>query len=323
MGFIVGAIKRIMRGVVIVVGLMGIFGMIVFSIFKLQEINSSIAILSSTLVSCLLMIPVISSFNYLVDSKIGGKIINAGKKFAAQTAEIAALNDSINLLKNAQISVQSFHEIAELALLETHLQQTSVRQDKINESQEGFGIQADSYYDELLVIITHDITAKFGVNLNAIKLFKIDKDTVVVSGIKSTFIGASKNVTHTHVKEIRRIKIKNDVKTVTVQNKQLQLADRKAEEFEVEFQTKLSEGNGLGFMDDAVIQLAQNFIKVILAPLYKNIQFDDMENERALPFNAYLQKEAEINNNRRIELTNTNEKLLLVNLEREEELVST
>lgn len=30
-------------------------------------------------------------------------------------------------------------------------------------------------------------------------------------------------------------------------------------------------------MDDTVVQLAQNFIKVMLTPLYKNIRFDDVE----------------------------------------------
>ncbi len=44
-------------------------------------------------------------------------------------------------------------------------------------------------------------------------------------------------------------------------------------------------------MDTAVIQLAQNFIKVMFAPLYKNISFEDKDRPNSLPIMEHLRKE--------------------------------
>jgi hypothetical protein len=331
---------------VIAGGLAGIFGITFLSIFKINKKSSILAIIVSTILSCIFMVPVISAFNNLIDLKVEGSIIDAGKAeikaqraeverlkaenrvrmlerekldnqitMAKQSIEIEALNDNIKLLENAQLSMQSFQKILELALLQTNLKQTLVKKEPITEMEKGWGLRAEYLNDEMLAIITHDITAKFGVDLNEVKIAKIDGNTAVVSGIRSKFIGTSKNVTNTLLKEIRRNNYKRGV-LVSVDTRYtsdaLNLADKYAAAYETEFQTKLSEGLELGFMDEAVIQLAQNFIKVMFAPLYKNIRFDEAQLPDALPLMEYLQKELKDNQDRKIELWNSNENLVSV-----------
>jgi hypothetical protein len=66
-------------------------------------------------------------------------------------------------------------------------------------------------------------------------------------------------------------------------------------------------------MNDAVVQLAKNFLIVMLTPVYRNIKFSDDENPAALPLMKYLQKELEENQHRKTELLEINDNLLLIN----------
>jgi hypothetical protein len=341
------AIQSATAVLVIAGGLAGILLITLFSIFKIRKINASFAIIFSTVLSCFLIVPVISSFNNLINLKIKGILIDEGKAeikiqkaeieklkaenkirdleriklenqitISKQTIEMEALNDNIKLLENAQLSMQSFQKILELALLQTNLKQTMVRKEALNRPEAGLGIRADYYYDEVLVILTHDIIAKFGINLNEVKLSKVDGNTVVISGIQPTFIGTSRNITDALVKEIRRINYKkNVINSVIVQNDRASalLADRYSSAYETEFQTKLSAGAELAFMDDAVIQLAENFLRVMLAPLFKNIRFDDSYKTSAIPLMEYLQNELSDYNNKRREIISITEELSLTN----------
>jgi hypothetical protein len=103
----------------------------------------------------------------------------------------------------------------------------------------------------------------------------------------------------------------------------MNVVDRKANEYESEFQRKLSEGLELGFMNDAVVQLGKNFITVMLAPVYRNIKFTKEELPDALPLMKHLQKELEENQHRKIELLEINENLLLVNNNVDENITKT
>ena len=333
-------------------GIAGIFAIVFFSIFKLRKINSSLAIMAAAVLSCLLMVPIISAFNNLVDMKVEGSIIDEGKAeikaqraevarlkaenkirdlereklenqitIAKQSIEIEALNDNIKLLENAGISMQSFQKILEVALLQTNLKQTLVRKEPLSQIESGWGFRAEAYNDEALVVITHDIEAKFGVDLNGLKVSKLEVNTIAVSGITPKFIGTSKNVSDQILKEYRRVNYKKGVVSsidTRYDSSSIALVDRKANEYESDFQKKLSEGLELGFMNDAVVQLAKNFITVMLAPVYRNIKFTEEEKSGALPLMKYLQKELEENQNRKIELLDINENLLVVNRRVEE-----
>jgi hypothetical protein len=343
----VDTVKTATAVLVIGGGIACIFAIVFFSVFKIRKINQTLAIMLSTVLSCFLMIPVISAFNNLVDIKVEGSVIDEGKAeikaqkaeveklkaenkirnlererlenqvtMAKQSIEIEALNDNIKLLENAQISMQSFEKILEVALLKTNLKQTLIKKEQLTKQETGWGINADSYYDEVLVIIAHDIEAKFGVDLNQVKVSKLTDNSVAVSGIRPKYIGSSKNIADTILKEYRRNNYKRGVlDSVNTKYDSVSrgIVDREANKYESDFQRRLSEGLELDFMDDALIQLAQNFLKVMLAPVYKDIKFTDSEQPEALPLMKYLQKELEKNQHRKIELLEINDSLLLLN----------
>jgi hypothetical protein len=360
MGFwydMVNAIQSATAVLVIFGGLIGIFAIVFFSMFKMQKMSRYFAIMLSTVVSCFLMVPIISAFNHLVDIKVEGAIIDEGKAeikaqqeevkrlkaevkirdlereklenqitIAKQSLDIDLLNDNIKLLENAEISMQSFQKIVEVALLQTNLKQTLVKKEPLTPLETGWSIRADYHNDEALVVIAHDIEAKFGVDLNAVKISKFDDNTIIVSGISPKFIGASRNVSDTLLKEYRRVNYKKgEVSSVDTKydGSSRAAVDRRAEQYESEFQRKLSEGLELGFMNDAVVQLAKNFLIVMLAPVYKNIRFSDDERPDSLPLMKYLQKELEETQNRKIELLDINENLLVKNTDVDKEITKT
>ena len=313
-------------------GLAAILGILFYAMFGLKEKNTNWVIIGSTVLCCVLMVPVISSFNYLVKIKVEGTIIDEGRAdiraqraeaarllaenqartlrietllqritIGRQSVEMQTLNDSVKLLEHAQLSVQSFQKILELALLETNLKQTMVRKERIG------GV--DERYDEVLVIIIHDITVKYGIDLNDVRVAKLNETTVVVSGIRPIFIATPKNIPDDNrLSEIRRVEKINGVDTARVQKDSANMirANKYADTFEAEFQERLRSGTELGFMNDAVIQLAQNFIKVMLAPLYRNIMFDNTNRADALPLMEHLGRDLRETNARILELDEIN-----------------
>ena len=335
------------------------FAVIVFILYlAIMKIQHRVAgILVSTFLCCIFTVPIVTAVNNIVARQAGKSIIDENNAeirmlraqaataraenqvrmlekeklehqvaLAKQSIEIETLYDNIKLLENAQLSMQSFEKILELALLQTNFKQSLVRKERISDVNEGWGFKADLYYDEILVIIAHDIVAKFGVDLAKIKIAKIDGNTVVVSGIAPMFVGAPINVTDYILSEIRRIDLKEIAKSGEYNTRKVEVfktpeainrATAKAQEYAADFQRNLKQE--FGFMDDAIIQLAQNFIKVILAPVYRSIRFDDVDRPDALPLMDYLKKELNDNKGRQSELIDTNEDLLSMILHLEKE----
>ena len=318
---------------------------------KVRSPGSQVAaILFATVVACLLMVPVGSAFNNLVAEKLKRTVIDEEsarvraaraeverrkaqnirrllekeekeklKTIVMQDITIVELNNRIKLLEGAQMRVQSFQNIRELVLLETDIKETTVRREalpKIN--------QSSSYTDEMLAVIVHDITAKFGVDTDKIKVAKLSDDTVIVSGIHAIFIGTTKNEPHTSISEIRRNNLNRDgvVTSTNVLNtgSNVELAASLTETYKSSFSSDLNERKKLKYMDDAVVLLARNFLVLILDNLYSQIIFDERELPGALPLMEFLQKEVEDIRKVQINLMDIKDNPLLVLLPPEEQI---
>ena len=176
-------------------------------IWKIQERIT--AVILAVLVCVLCLIPLVSSINILVETKIQGTAISEkraelkniqlqveNEMIKKQNLElqnenlykdyqIKSLDDEIDLLKNTQLSMNNLNRICEMALLETKLKSTDVRKEMLNSDK---GIIADRVENEVLVITTHDINAKFGVDLKQVLVREGKKNQLIISGIKSKYI---------------------------------------------------------------------------------------------------------------------------------------
>ena len=312
------------------------------------------AILLSTSIGCLLMIPIISNVNKLLDAGIIAARIDEMDQVNREimikrqeilidelnialeenriamnerNIEIRELSENITLLESANLNVRSFNNIFEVALLQLDLNQTTVRKDRLNRIRRGF-IRANYYFDEVLVVISHDIEANFGIDLNKIMVSSVNQNSVVISGITPKYIGTSRNLPELSIAETRRVNqrynaageletvssvISNDIAGIT-------LANNRAHSYANQFQDRLSQGIELGFMDDAVIQLAEHFLIYIFSPHFENIEFSSREMPGAIPFLEYFETETNSLNDQRQRLRLENVNLTQINAVLEEDI---
>ena len=351
--------KSVTAGLVILLGLVGICVVIFLSITKFKKINPKLAIVLSTLFSCFLMVPIISVFNNYVEIKIEGEfidelevklkeeraelvtqaselvqfqaknriksleneILNNQKTIAEQAIKIEALHDKANMFENAQLSMQSFQQILEIALLEVELKQVLARKDPISEIKSHWLPPFRNYRDEVLVVIEHDITAKFGVDLNEVKIATMFGNIAVISGIQPKYIGAFNNLPEFRVEEIRRNEFNGDgtIHHVDMQNDRKQEGINRAENYEKNFQNKLREE--LSFMDSGVAKLAEEHIKIMLDSLrFTEIKFDNANRPNALPLMEYLKGELKEYEEQITNMNDSNANLVLENIRLESEI---
>lgn len=301
---------------VLLVALLGVIGII---IWKLKE-KSELAIVLAAGLSILITIPLVSTINFLVEQKardvaISEKMteleslktqvenefvkkenLEKENEILEQKLKLNSLNDEINLLKASQVSAMQFEKIAELALIKANIEQTKVWHELIgDEVKKGKGIIADFYDDKILVVNTYDIDAKIGIDFKNIKVKKINKNKIQVTGIVPKYVGASKNVKDNIIKEIRRNNYNKDgtLTGTIVENKaeSIRNADSYEAKFDKEYQKSLENMENWSFLKDAVVSLGENFVTMIFGGIYKEIEFVDSSDETFLPMETYLLKE--------------------------------
>lgn len=247
-------------------------------------------------------------------------------KIIVQELEMNSLNKQLNLLKASQVSAMQFKSIAEIALIKTNIQQTKVWHEPVSEVTTGWGLMADYYRDNILVVNTYDIDAKFGIDFNKIKIKKINNDKILVTGIEPTYIGASKNIKDAQIKEIRRYDYNKDriLKRVSIKddNASVNLADQLANELDKEYQNSLKNMENWSYLTDAIVSLGQNFVKMIFGAVYSEIEFSDNLDDDFLPMKDYISKEIELNTKRSIELSDLLPKIIDSELKQNEEVQS-
>jgi len=305
-------------------------------LFKIK--NQQAAVIVSTVICCIIMIPLIISMNYYVRKQVAITIINEEEGMIAklrtenkvrtlerdkleneiimakQSIEIENLNSKYMLLERARLQMQGFQQIAELALTQANFKYTMARKEPTTDIAKGRGINADYYFDEVLVVSNYDINAKFGIDLKEVKAVKTADNSVVVSGIVPKYIGSDKLLRDPLIKEIRRVDYKGGIwhRTRVLDDRtNVNLADIKEQQFDLELNKKLAEGMELGFMNDAIYQLAQNFIKIVLAPVYENIVFDKTARPDALPLMEFLSMELKENDAEKYKLLQINERITM------------
>jgi hypothetical protein len=263
---------------------------------------SWLAVTISTVCSCFLMIPATLGFNNFVDSKVEkkGKILENQAMIVKQNILIEGLENTIRELESAMFNVQGFERILELGLLETNLKQTTITRKRFNEKYNTglvFGIGAGGEYYEYLEVMTYFIIAKFGIDLQSIRLSNLQhhSDTIVVSGIVPKFLGTTKNDSRCEVREIRRVTVdgnQNQTKIEIIDSMQYQkIINENMQESQRIYQQRLNQGLETTFMDEFVVKLSESFIRLVLAPLNKNITFSDRERDDGIPLLTYLELE--------------------------------
>jgi hypothetical protein len=290
------SIQGAFGALLIVICIAGIFGLALLMILKIP--HKSIAVILQTIGCCILMMPVMFGLNNYVSSKAGKieQTLNERNKIREQERKIIELENTIRQIESTGFNLQQFQKILELGLIEATLKQTVLSKTIFDNTHRS--IFPGGYFDwEYLGVMTNNITAKFGVDLKLVRLWNSNEKekTIMVSGISSKFIGTSEYSTTQDVSEVRKINLngKNEVIDVQIDNSRsakdvLLEYERKMQN---SYQERLNKGLETDFMNETVEKLAENFIKMILAPLQKEIVFTHAINTDSLDLSEFIERE--------------------------------
>ena len=192
----------------------------------------------------------------------------------------------------------NFGYILEVALIETEFNTKQVWNKGVTDLQKAssFNPMYDFYQDEYLIVNTYDIDAKFGIDFNEIKIKKINNNKIQVCGIKPKYIGSVKNIKNTEIAEIRECQYKEGVpKPTGIVVKKDKDSIIKVGQFEQEnnkkYQDSLRDMENWKTFSNAVVSLGKNFIKMIFAPVYSEIEFVEESDESFMCIKDYIDNE--------------------------------
>lgn len=269
---------------------------IVFLIFRAKTFFT-------TTVCCVLMIPaVLFGRNFFtemlrLDPADNSKI---RQELSSERERNRSLQNEIDFLRHAQLSIQDLERIMELNLLKTTLHQTEVKDtwigtQKLFENRGDKRTQYASVGKNYLVILTHDLTAKYGINMKELRAYEDETGRLVVSGVKPIFTGMTGVSDKKQYAEVVNSFFSADgtlvEKYFSMDKKDLQAASDYADWCVNEFHRKVETMEDLDSnVYEQVSDSAENLLTVILSPTGKEIVFSQEDKEGAVPLMDYLQQ---------------------------------
>lgn len=269
---------------------------VVFLIFRAKTFFT-------TTVCCVLMIPaVLFGRNFFteilrLDPADDAKTL---QELSSERERNRSLQNEIDFLRHAQLSIQDLERIMELNLLKTTLHQTEVKDtwigtQKLYENRGDKRTQYASVGKNYLVILTHDLTAKYGINMRDLRAYEDESGRLVVSGVKPIFTGMTGVSDKKQYAEVVNSFFSADgtlvEKYFSMDKKDLQAASDYADWCVNEFHRKVETMEDLDSnVYEQVSDSAENLLTVILSPTGKEIVFSQEEKESAVPLMDYLQQ---------------------------------
>jgi len=295
---------------------------LVVKILQKKELSNAIYLTVLAVVfSCFLMVPLTLSFNKLMQVQVKKMLVTDLDKVQVELKNNRLENEKIKLenqleeeklkkniegeeyrkqielLKASQVSVANFHNILEVGLLEMplHTKQVWMKKGELQKAS-SLNLFYDYYQDEFLAVNTYDIDAKFGIDLKKIKIKKVSKDKIQVAGIEPHYTGSKKNIKNkliTEVREVRYKKGKTDPvdAVVKLDGDSVTAANKFEADNDKDYQEALENMKQSPAVSKAVTKLGENFIKMIFAPVYADIEFVEKDDETFMDIRTYINTE--------------------------------
>jgi hypothetical protein len=279
-------LKQIGYFSVVVLGIIIIAGTIVCSIMYVP--TKELSIIASTIGSCIGMIFIMQAYTKLSVLRVENEKQNLAKakelqeKVHNQTHEIHKLQVEKTRLETMRLDVNSITPVLKLVLLEMDCILKDFKREKM-EIKESIaptilGMKVPFTHDhekmyEYIGLLTKTFQANIGIDLNKVRI-ALDKDTIIVSGIQSEFMGTKNPKINWELYELRKFHKKDDkIKTYEIiDNESHKLSDAKDRQ-EREVEDRINNGVDLKHNEGSVERIGQQFIRLILKPINKEIKF--------------------------------------------------
>ena len=263
-----------------------ICGVAAIAIIKIKV--KSLAIIVSTFICAVMMLPTTSLINHLYDINPKANQPSSEElqiKSAELQVKIENLTKEIEAYKHAQFGIQGFNKIAEVALVKTDLTMIEYHNPAIKDSESKRNIlgkpTSTLHGTDYLGVFEYKLSPKYGINLKEVEVKELENGKLSISGIKNYFIGSDIPNWNLKVSEIRQVETERKngsfVQTYKILNDpdSKDLANRKAYEYYNEFADKFNKNEKTEFLDTFTIDLGKEFLKTFLGGFYSldNIEF--------------------------------------------------
>lgn len=210
----------------------------------------------------------------------------------------------IQLLENLSFNMPTYNDVLTMCLRNYSQMSTIKQREKFNEADYSNVIKklvgaSSKNYDEVLSIIDCLVTYQRGIDLKTVRIAKINDDTVVISGITPVYITKPHFEYKDFFSEVRHVSLDKSggVKHTSVEDDydSMLILEQRQAEYKAHFEESFLNGHQEDGDSKDIIRRAQDFFKIILQPIYKNVQFshDELANPQALPLLEYLTSETD------------------------------
>jgi hypothetical protein len=200
-------------------------------------------------------------------------------------------------LEAMRINVNAYRPVLRLGLCELDMHTYDVKEERIAKVERPFPDPRRSEETWYLGIVEHEFKANFGVDLTKVRFTELESGELEISGLESEFQGIDPVRQKPRLAEIRTYYkaetgdvIPRDGITVVSSNKISgnNTYDEHLQKQITEFLGRLRQGLAFQDLDQYVVRLAMEFLRVIFAPMGKEIKFVEKVNESGLGFLEYL-----------------------------------
>ncbi len=289
----------------------GLFICIITTICASIEIlayrHSIAAIIVSSLICSLLTVPLtltcMKLFRTVEQPQEQNAALKAEQELNSLKKEKNDYKRKVMLLENLSFNMVTYQDVLKMCFRDYRQEGIIKQREHFNEEDYSNPIKKflelpSKNYDEVLSIIDWFVTYQRGVDLKNIKIAKINEDTIIVSGIKPEFTTPPHFEYKDFCTEIRHVKLdKNgEQKQITIENgeKAHSVLNKKTAEYKKILEESFSKGEK---PDEDALEIktrAQEFIRIILQPIYKNVEFEEKAiASNSMPFLDFLAAETD------------------------------
>ena len=240
---------------------------------------------------------------FKTSGRINDKVLPAELELKNLRKEKNDYKRKVMLLENLSFNMVTYQDVLKMCFRD-------YRQDGIIKQREHFNEEDYSNpikkllgspsknYDELLSVIDWFVTYQRGVDLKNIKIAKLNADTVIISGITPEFTTPPHFEYNDFCTEIRHVKLdKNgETKQIVIENteKANAVLNEKTKEYKKILEDSFLKGGKPDEDAQEIKSRAQDFIRIILQPIYRNIEFEEAaHSSNSLPFLEFLANETQ------------------------------
>ncbi len=190
----------------------------------------------------------------------------------------------LKLLENITSNIETYQDVFKICFRNYHLRKTIKMRETYNQQDYSNALKKflgreNKSFDEILSVMDCIITYQRGVDLQNICISKINQDTVVVSGISPEYTAPPRFEYKDFLNEIRHVKQDKDgeIKSISIENnrKTQALLFQKQNEYKAMFEDSFQDGQTNAEDTEEITKRAQDFIKIILQPVFTHVEFDN------------------------------------------------